>query len=130
MLMQKKLFKLDQEGFTLIELLSIMIILGVFSSVAVQRFDDFSATTGEATIQFAVRELNIRESLAWTNAKLSQNGWTNDAEVFAAVDTNMGSGFGWNPGPAISGGRLHFRSDSLALTRTPSSRISAARWNL
>jgi type II secretory pathway pseudopilin PulG len=127
--MRQKFSILTQEGFTLIELLSIMVIMGVFGSVAVQKFDAFTATAGEIAIQFTVRELNIRESLAWTNAKLSRNGWKNDAEIFAEVETNIGSGYTWNPGPAISGGTLHFRSDSLVLTRTPSSKISAGRWN-
>jgi prepilin-type N-terminal cleavage/methylation domain-containing protein len=129
MAMRKKFSILTQEGFTLIELLSVMVIMSVFGSVAVQKFDALTATAGERGIQFTVRELNIRESLTWTNAKLSDSGWVNDAEIFAAVDKNIGSDYTWNPGPAISGGTLHFRSDSLVLTRTPSSKTSAGRWS-
>jgi prepilin-type N-terminal cleavage/methylation domain-containing protein len=127
--MRKTFSVLTQEGFTLIELLSVMVIMSVFGSVAVQKFDAFSASAGERTIQFTIRELNIRESLTWSNAKLSESGWINDAEIFAAVDKNIGSSYTWNPGPAISGGTLHFRSDEVALTRTPSSKTSAGRWS-
>jgi prepilin-type N-terminal cleavage/methylation domain-containing protein len=119
---------LNQKGFTLIELISVMIIMGVVTSVSIQKFDLLSDTASQQALYAAVRELNIRESLTWTNLKISSAGYTNDEELFALIDTNLGDGCQWNPGPTISGGTLHLRSHSRTLTRTASTETSAGRW--
>jgi len=126
--MKKKSFKLTQKGFTLIEILSVMVIMSVMSSVAVQKFDLLSTTTGDRALHFAVKELNIRESLTWTNLKLSDDGWTNDGAVFAGVKTEIGPGFRWSPNPTAVGGTLHYSSNSIVLTRIPSTKTSAGKW--
>ena len=79
-------------------------------------------------MQEAVKELNIRESLTWTNIKLSSTNWTNDADVFSAMDTNLGVEYVWTAGPNASGGRLNFKTESIALTRTPSTTSSMGNW--
>jgi hypothetical protein len=76
----------------------------------------------------AVKELNIRERLTWNNIKLSKDGWTNDSTVFAAMATDLGPQHNWGPKPNISGGRLHFRSLKIALSRIASTDISAGKW--
>jgi prepilin-type N-terminal cleavage/methylation domain-containing protein len=126
--MKSKFFHQNQKGFTLIELLSIMIIMGVMSSVAVQKFDTLSDTASGQALAWALKELNTRESLIWTNIKLSDDGWTDDSAVFAAVDTDLGSQYNWGPNPNITGGRLHFKFQKIALLRTASTNISAGRW--
>jgi MSHA pilin protein MshA len=78
----------NQQGFTLIEMISVMIIMGVVASVAIQKFDVLSDTAAEQALSVGVRELNIRESLSWSNLKISSAGWTNDNETFAKVDTS------------------------------------------
>ena len=120
--------KLNQNGFTLIELLSIMIIMGTLGSVAVKKFDFITDTASQRALVLGVRELNIRESLVWSNMKISTIGYTKDEDVYAALNTNLGPKYQWNPGPAIGGGTLHCESQSIALTRTASTRSFAGKW--
>ncbi len=126
--MQRKRSIRNQKGFTLIELISIMIILGVIGSIAIRKYDNLTATASKRILTTAVKELNVRETLIWSNMKISGDGYTNDADVFAALDTNVGSRLRWNPGPNIGGGTLYNESASLDLIRTPSSITSAAKW--
>ena len=119
----------DQKGFTLIELISVMIIMSVMASVAVKKLDLVTGTATDQVLQEAVKELNIRESLTWTNIKLSSTGWTNDGDVFSAMDTNLGADFVWTAGPAVSGGTLRFRSTAtVALNRISSTTSSMGSW--
>jgi prepilin-type N-terminal cleavage/methylation domain-containing protein len=119
----------NQKGFTLIELISILIILGVIGSVAIEKYENLTHTAIERVLATAVRELNVRESLIWTNMKISSDGYTNDADVYALLDTDLGPRVNWNPGPNIGGGTLHCESASIVLTRTPSSITEAANWH-
>lgn len=126
--MKGRFSKLNQEGFTLIELISIMIIMGVLGSVAIKKYDNLTNTAGERALVAALMELNVRESLIWANMKISSNGYTNDADVYTALNTDLGSKLKWNPGPTIDGGTLHFESQSMMLNRTPSTNSAAGRW--
>ena len=127
--MKRRFTKLNQEGFTLIELISILIILGVLGSVAIRKYENLTQTASERVLAAAVKELNIRESFIWTNMKISSEGYTDDADVYAALNKNLGPNLKWNPGPTIGGGTLHCESTSCALTRTPSTNTSAAAWH-
>jgi prepilin-type N-terminal cleavage/methylation domain-containing protein len=126
--MKGKFLHQNQKGFTLIEILSVMIIMGVMGSVAVKKVDFITDTAAAQALEFAVKELNTRESLTWTNIKLSNDGWADDSAVFAAMDTDIGSQYNWGPKPDISGGRLHFRSSKITLSRTASTNLSAGTW--
>ena len=118
----------NQKGFTLIELISIMIILGVLGSVAVKKYDNLTNTANERVLATAVKELNARESLIWANMKISSDGYTNDTDVYTALNTDIGSRLKWNPGPTIDGGTLHLESQSIVLNRTPSTTSAAGKW--
>ena len=106
-----------------------MIIMGVLASVAIQKFDVLSDTAAEQALKVGVRELNVRESLSWTDLKISSVGWTNDNETFAKVDTDLGTDYRWNPGPTVDGGTLHFRSKPKVLDRDRSTLTSAGNWH-
>ena len=80
----------DQKGFTLIELISVMIIFGMLASVTIKKFDLISDAAAQSALWEGVRELNARETLVWTNSKLSNSGWTSDVDVFAKMDTELG----------------------------------------
>ena len=130
--MSKKMDCLNQKGFTLIELISVMIIMGVVASVSIQKFDVVSDTAGEKALHLGIKELNIRESLRWSNIKISTVGYSNDEAVWAALtpDLDLGGKYRWDPGPDISaGGTLHFDSSSIVLNRQPSTETSAGRWS-
>ena len=118
----------NQKGFTLIELISIMIILGVLGSVAIRKYDNLTNTATERVLATAVKELNVRESLIWTNMKISNEGYTNDTDVYTALNTDIGSRLKWNPGPTIDGGTLHIESQSIVLNRTHSANSVAGKW--
>jgi len=129
--MSKKVDCLSQKGFTLIELISVMIIMGVVASVSIQKFDIISDTAGERALHLGIKELNIRESLTWSNIKISADGYSNDEDLWSLVepDLDLGGKYHWNPGPDISaGGTLHFNSNSIALNRQPSTTTSAGTW--
>ncbi|MCP4623247.1 MAG: prepilin-type N-terminal cleavage/methylation domain-containing protein [bacterium] len=117
----------NQKGFTLIELISVLIILGVVASVAVKKLDLLSDNASITALRTGVRELKSRETITWFDKKLS--GYTSDLEVYNAIDKNMGQGISWNPGPDISGGRLHLKSVSVDLIRIPSTVNSPGTWN-
>ena len=128
--MSKKRGGLNQKGFTLIELISVLIIMGVVASVSIQRFDRLSEGASQKVLRAAVRELNIRESLIWSNTKISLDGYSDDETIFDAVDTNLGSGYKWDPDPPdrLSGGTLSFKSASVTLHRQESTISNAGKW--
>ena len=117
----------NQEGFTLIELLTVMIIMGVMGSVAIKKVDFITDTARAEALATAVKELNVRESLTWFNVKISNDGYTTDEDVFAALDKDLGDKFKWNPGLTIDGGTLHFESQSIVLHRIPSTSSAAGK---
>jgi prepilin-type N-terminal cleavage/methylation domain-containing protein len=118
----------NQKGFTLIELTAVMVIIGVMASVGVKKLDLLSGTATNRALHEGVKELNIRESLNWTNIKLSPAGWVNDTEVFTAVDTDLGSDFVWSVAPDASGGTLTFRSETVVLNRVASTNSTIGSW--
>jgi prepilin-type N-terminal cleavage/methylation domain-containing protein len=126
--MKKRCSLQNQKGFTLIELISVMIIMGVMSSVAVKKIDFITDTASTRALATAVKELNVRESLVWSNMKISNDGYTTDEEVFAVLDKDLGAKFKWNPGPTIDGGTLHCESRSIVLYRTHSTNSAAGKW--
>ncbi len=119
----------NQKGFTLIELISTLIILSVMASVIIKKFDVLSDTASQRAIVAGISELNARENLTWINMRLSATGWTNDAELFTGIDTNLGGDYVWTAGPNILGGTLSFDSESKVLNRTASTTSSWGRWN-
>ena len=118
----------NQKGFTLIELLSVMVIMGVMGSVVVKKVDLITDTASTRALTIAVKELNVRENLVWSKIKISNEGYTSDESVFAALDKDLGAKFKWNPGPDIGGGTLHFESYSIVLNRTSSTDSAAGKW--
>jgi hypothetical protein len=98
--------------------------MGVMSSVAIKKVDFITDTASTRALATTVKELNVRE----TNMKISNDGYTTDAEVFAALDKNLGAKIKWNPGPTIDGGTLHLESQSIVLNRTHSTISAAGKW--
>lgn len=127
--MQAMNFITNAKGFTLIELIAVMVILGVMASVGVKKFDLISSTASDRALQEGIKELNVRETVIWTNIKLSNTGWTDDADLFGEMDTHLGSNYVWTAGPDPAGGTMEFRSKSTVLARTPSTDSSMGGWN-
>lgn len=119
----------NASGFTLLELMSVLVIMGVIFSISIKKFEIISDTASLTALRVGVRELNTRETLVWTDMKLSDAGWTNDADVFSAVDKKIGHKYGWNPAPNVSGGKLHYETQFVDLTRDASTNKSTAAWH-
>ena len=126
--MSSKFILQNPNGFTLIELMAIMVIIGVLGAVGFSKADAISGTAIQRVFEDTLSELNSRERVTWTNAKLSDSGWVDDRNIFSQIDFNLGSGYQWSPMPDLTGGRLHFRSQAISLQRTPSTQTSWARW--
>lgn len=126
--MLKRRYPPNQKGFTLLEMMSVLVIMGVMVSVAIKKFDLLSDNASITALKGGVRELNTRETLVWTNLKLSETGYSTDTAVFNAVDKGLGQDYSWNPAPTEVSGTLHYRAQSVALTRTRSTRNSVGSW--
>ena len=129
MKMQKDIQLANRKGFTLLELMSVLVIMGVLTSAGVKKFDLLSDNADLTALAAGIRELNMQETLIWTEMKLSDTGWTSDVDVYNAIDKNLGEGYNWNPGPTITGGTLHYKSQSVALVRTESKRNDVGSWD-
>jgi prepilin-type N-terminal cleavage/methylation domain-containing protein len=127
--MVKKNLIANRKGFTLLELMSVMVIIGVMVSVGVKKFDVLSGTADLTALKAGVRELNMQETLIWTQMKLSDTGWISDVVVYNAVEKNLGQGYRWNSGPTIAGGALQYNSQSVVLVRNASNRNNVGSWN-
>jgi prepilin-type N-terminal cleavage/methylation domain-containing protein len=127
--MVKNILIVNCKGFTLLEVMSVLVIMGVMASVGVKKYDILSDTADVTAIKAGVKELNTQETLIWIEMKLSGTGWTTDADVYNAVEKNLGQGYRWDPGPNIGGGTLHYNSQSVALVRNESKRNNVGSWN-
>lgn len=128
--MSPKLSIVNNRGFSLVELLAVMVIMGVLGSVATQKYDILSDSASLRALEFAISELNTRESLTWTNIKLSDVGWVDDETVFSLIDGGIGPDYHWSPEPQIDGGILHFKSEKIKLKRILSTSKSAGKWQI
>lgn len=126
--MARESYMINQQGFTLIELMAALVIIGVLFSVAAKKFNLLSDTADYRVLEAGISEINMRETLTWTNIKLSQGGWTKDSDIYSQINTGLGASYSWNPGPTVAGGTLHFKSQSIALTRSASTKTSAGKW--
>lgn len=124
----KTILTKNQKGFTLLELMSVLIIMGVIFSVAINKYDQLSDSANLTALTAGIRELNSQEALVWIDMKLSDTGWTADVDVYNTVKKSLGQGYTWNPGPTIAGGTLHYGSQSVALVRTPSTLSDVGTW--
>lgn len=129
--MRKESFCLNQKGFTLIEIVSVMIIMGVVASVSIQKFDIVSDTANQRALISGIKELNVRESLVWSNLKISGTGYSQDEDLWTTVEPilQLARGYEWTAGPdRSSGGTLKFKTASKSLNRQVSSDSSAGKW--
>lgn len=129
--MNVNIVKANTKGFTLIEIIAVLIILSTIAAMAIPRFIDLDQNAKDRAVEAGISELNGRESLIWADIKVSPTGWQDDAALFSAMDTDLGTlNYIWIVGPTAAGGRLSFQSGSpVDLVRTPSTTLGPAKWN-
>ena len=130
--MRKKFSCLNQKGFTLIEMVSVMIIMGVVASVSIQKFDVVANSANETALDAGIVELNVRESLVWSNMKISNDGYSSDDDLWYLIKTkiDLGSGYEWAEAPTReAGGTLSFKTASRRLNRQVPTPTAAGRWH-
>ncbi len=123
----------NKQGFTLIEIMAVLVIMGVMGSIAIHKINTISGSAEDRALGTGIGELNVRETMIWTNAKFATGGWISggDAAVWAvmSINTDLGSEYSWTVGPGANGGTLSFKSRSIALTRTLSTDTMSGRWS-
>ena len=120
----------SQKGFTLLEIIAVLIILSVLAALAIPRYIDLDAGTRQRAIDAGISELNGRETLTWSNIKISVTGWQDDATTFGTINTDLGVEYIWTAGPDASGGTIKLGPSGapVALRRTESTEINPGFW--
>jgi prepilin-type N-terminal cleavage/methylation domain-containing protein len=123
-------YRSREKGFTLVEIIAVLVILSVLTAVAIPRYLSIDENARQRAIDSGIAELNGRETLTWSNIKITTTGYIDDAALFPQVDTTLGVHFSWDGGgPADSGGTLKFKlTTSVPLTRTASDFERPANW--
>ena len=120
-----------EKGFTLLEIIATIVILSILAGLAIPRYISLDESARQRAIDAGVAELNGRETLTWSNLKISLSGYKDDSTLFSIIDFNLGDEYFWEEGdrPNIDGGTLKFKeSAGVLLTRGESSNIRPANW--
>jgi prepilin-type N-terminal cleavage/methylation domain-containing protein len=119
-----------ERGFTLLEIIAVLVILSVLASVAIPRYMNLDESARQRAIDAGIAELNGRETLTWSNIKITQTGYSDDATLFPLLNTNLGIDYTWVGGPPDKdGGTIRFKASDVPLTRTESSEIQPGIWS-
>ena len=118
-------------GFTLLEIVAALVIVSILAAVAIPRYISLDESAKQKSIKAGIAELNSRETLTWSNLKISESGYQDDTHLFGLMDTSLGQDYSWNGGaPDSSGGTLVFRlSTPVPVSRVGSTNEYPAQWS-
>ncbi len=119
-----------EQGFTLLELIAVMVILSVLAAIAIPRYISIDESARQRAVDAGIAELNGRETLTWSNIKITSTGYVDDVTLFSTLNTTLGNEYQWQGGsPTRSGGTLRFKESILVpLTRTESTNTTPGFW--
>jgi prepilin-type N-terminal cleavage/methylation domain-containing protein len=120
----------DENGFTLLELIAVLVILSVLAAIAIPRYISIDEKARQRAIDAGIAELNGRETLTWSNIKITMTGYIDDAALFPRLDTTLGKDYSWVGGPPDKdGGILKFKESlQVPLVRSESTDIQPGFW--
>ncbi len=73
--MRGKSYIPNQYGFTLIEIMAVLVIISVLAAVMQHKISALTRSSEDKALEVGISELNVRETLTWTNCKFSPDGW-------------------------------------------------------
>lgn len=120
-----------ENGFTLLEIIAVIVILSILAAIAVPKYVSLDESARQRAIDAGISELNGRETLTWSNEKISVSGWISDEKTFGLVDPFLGDEYDWDTDdPENSGGNLSFKdSKAVPLTRVQSTHERPGSWS-
>ena len=124
-----------EKGFTLVEIIAVLVILSVLASVAIPRYISLDEGARLRAIDAGIAELNGRETLTWSNIKITNTGYETDVILYGQLNYTLGDDYEWSggpgaPPPCCTGDSLAFRTKTIVpLTRTESSETKPGSWS-
>ena len=127
-MIERKLLK-TENGFTIVEIIAVLVILGILAAFAVTKYTDLEGKAKQRAFITVINEINAREFLTWSDAKISTSGYIDDAKIFGRMNYKVDPNYEWNSGdPTVSGGTLVFKGESFSLSRSASNIEIPAVW--
>ncbi|MDH3886735.1 MAG: type II secretion system GspH family protein, partial [Desulfobacterales bacterium] len=126
-------FTPGEKGFTLLEIIAVLVILSVLAAVAVPRYLSLDESARQRAIDAGIAELNGRETLTWSNIKITSTGYETDVILYGQLNYTLGGDYTWGAGarpPCCTGDTLAFRTNTIVpLTRTESNETKPGSWS-
>ena len=126
----------NDRGFTLLEIIAVLVILSILAAIAVPKYVSLDQSARQRAVDAAIAELNGRETLTWSNHKITSSGYLGDDRIFGTiagpsppVDYDLGSEYTWSGTLAIGGGTITFKKAPVNLTRVGSTTGQPASWS-
>ena len=115
----------------MLEIIATLVILSILAAIAVPKYVSLDESARQRAIDAGIAELNGRETLTWSNEKISLSGWVSDEKTFGRIDPFLGNEYVWDTDdPDKSGGTLTFKdSVPVNLSRAESTVERPGLWS-